>query len=436
MKKHWKYTGALASVAIILSACSGGDDSQSGTGDTEDGANGDPVEISYWQYQFDSKVDLMDELIEEFEDANPDITVTQTNFPYDQFNERVATQVPAGEGPDVINLFNGWVPNYVDQGFLQPLPQESFSHEEIENEFFPFIESVKLDDEYWTLPTGVRTLSLFYNVDIFEEYGIDGPPETWDELVDTAVELTERTDNGQLEQSGMAWEPAQQGHHWWRDGLLPQAGGQSLSDDAQTVTWNDTDAGLESFEYYLSFARVHETSERDFYTEDFIAFQTENAAMNIDGSFRLGTLQTEAPDLNYAVAPLPVHEEGGELSSPATFWSNGIVAGVEDEKLDASVKFLEFLTSEDVMERWTEEIGELPARESVAMQEQFADDELFGPFVEQLPYASTHTFVDESTERDLFIAAVDRVLLQDMSPEESLDILTEETQALFDAYWN
>ncbi|GAK03707.1 glycerol-3-phosphate ABC transporter, periplasmic glycerol-3-phosphate-binding protein [Geomicrobium sp. JCM 19037] len=436
MKKHWKYTGALASVAIILSACSGGDDSQSGTGDTEDGANGDPVEISYWQYQFDSKVDLMDELIEEFEDANPDITVTQTNFPYDQFNERVATQVPAGEGPDVINLFNGWVPNYVDQGFLQPLPQESFSHEEIENEFFPFIESVKLDDEYWTLPTGVRTLSLFYNVDIFEEYGIDGPPETWDELVDTAVELTERTDNGQLEQSGMAWEPAQQGHHWWRDGLLPQAGGQSLSDDAQTVTWNDTDAGLESFEYYLSFALVHETSERDFYTEDFIAFQTENAAMNIDGSFRLGTLQTEAPDLNYAVAPLPVHEEGGELSSPATFWSNGIVAGVEDEKLDASVKFLEFLTSEDVMERWTEEIGELPARESVAMQEQFADDELFGPFVEQLPYASTHTFVDESTERDLFIAAVDRVLLQDMSPEESLDILTEETQALFDAYWN
>lgn len=329
MKKHWKYTGALASVAIILSACSGGDDSQSGTGDTEDGANGDPVEISYWQYQFDSKVDLMDELIEEFEDANPDITVTQTNFPYDQFNERVATQVPAGEGPDVINLFNGWVPNYVDQGFLQPLPQESFSHEEIENEFFPFIESVKLDDEYWTLPTGVRTLSLFYNVDIFEEYGIDGPPETWDELVDTAVELTERTDNGQLEQSGMAWEPAQQGHHWWRDGLLPQAGGQSLSDDAQTVTWNDTDAGLESFEYYLSFARVHETSERDFYTEDFIAFQTENAAMNIDGSFRLGTLQTEAPDLNYAVAPLPVHEEGGELSSPATFWSNGIVAGLK-----------------------------------------------------------------------------------------------------------
>lgn len=100
------------------------------------------------------------------------------------------------------------------------------------------------------------------------------------------------------------------------------------------------------------------------------------------------------------------------------------------------MKFLEFLTSEDVMERWTEEIGELPARESVAMQEQFADDELFGPFVEQLPYASTHTFVDESTERDLFIAAVDRVLLQDMSPEESLDILTEETQALFDAYWN
>ena len=74
--------------------------------------------------------------------------------------------------------------------------------------------------------------------------------------------------------------------------------------------------------------------------------------MNIDGSFRIGTLQADAPDLNYAIAPLPVKDE---QSTQASFWSNGITSGVEGEKLEASVKFLQFLTSEDVMERWLDE---------------------------------------------------------------------------------
>ena len=39
------------------------------------------VEIEYWQYVFDSRVQAMDQLIEKFEAANPDITVKQTTFP-------------------------------------------------------------------------------------------------------------------------------------------------------------------------------------------------------------------------------------------------------------------------------------------------------------------------------------------------------------------
>jgi len=40
------------------------------------------VEIEYWQYYFDARVDAMETLIENFEAANPDITVTMTHFPY------------------------------------------------------------------------------------------------------------------------------------------------------------------------------------------------------------------------------------------------------------------------------------------------------------------------------------------------------------------
>ncbi len=421
---------------LVLAACSGGEEDSSSDAKTDEseGADGE-ITLEYWQYSFDSKVTLMDELIAEFEEANPGIKVEQTNFPYDQYNEQVAAQVPAGRGPDVINLFYGWVPTYVDAGYLQPLPQDAFPHDEIESEFFPLVEATKMDGEYWTIPTAVRTLALFYNKDLFEEAGLDpeSPPTTWEELEDYAVQLTKADDSGRLEQSGMAWEPAQQGHQWLRDGLTIQAGGQVLSEDRKDVVWADDPAGLEAFKYWLSFPTDLGTSEQGFYTDDVTAFVTEKAAMNIDGSFRIGTLQSDAPDLNYAVAPLPGKDA---QSTNSSFWTNGITAGVEGEKLEAATKFLEFLTSDDVMERWLDATGELPAKEAVAMQDKYVNDEIYGPFIESLPFANAHFFVDETKERDLVIDAANKVLMEGMDPEEAFNELVESTQELYDAYWS
>ena len=436
MFRKWQFILLGILLLFILAACSSDeDDSESGTQDNESEGTDGEITLEYWQYSFDSKVKLMDELIEEFEAANPGITVKQTNFPYDQYNEQVAAQVPAGRGPDVINLFYGWVPTYVDAGYLQPLPQDAFPHDEIESEFFPLVEATKMDDEYWTIPTAVRTLALFYNKDLFAEAGLDpdSPPTNWEELEDYAVQLTKTDDSGRLEQSGMAWEPAQQGHQWLRDGLTIQAGGQVLSENRKEVVWGDDPAGLEAFKYWLSFPTDLGTSEQGFYTDDVTAFVTEKAAMNIDGSFRIGTLQSDAPDLNYAVAPLPGKDE---QSTNSSFWTNGITAGVEGEKLEAATKFLEFLTSDDVMERWLDATGELPAKEAVAMQDKYVNDEIYGPFIESLPFANAHFFVDETKERDLVIDAANKVLMQGADPEEAFNELVESTQELYDAYWS
>ena len=62
------------------------------------------VEIEYWQYEFAAKVDLVNELIPEFQEANPKITIKHVNFPYDDFRTQVAASVQAGEGPDVLNV--------------------------------------------------------------------------------------------------------------------------------------------------------------------------------------------------------------------------------------------------------------------------------------------------------------------------------------------
>jgi multiple sugar transport system substrate-binding protein len=434
LKKWWLGLVALGLLSVLMVACSD-DKAPTDKDSTSDDGSGEEIVLDYWQYAFDAKVKLMDELIEEFEADNPGIKIKQTNFPYDQYNEKVAAQVPAGKGPDVINLFYGWVPKYVDSGYLQPLPQDAFPHEEIESEFFPLVEATKLDGEYWTIPTAVRTLALFYNKDLFEEAGLDpnAPPKDWDELQEYAEKLTKADGSGRLEQSGMAWEPAQQGHQWLRDGLTRQAGGEVLSADKKSVVWGDDSAGLEAFKYWLSFPTDLGTSEVGFYTDDVTAFLTEKAAMNIDGSFRIGTIKSDAPDLNYAVAPLPGNKE---QSTNASFWTNGITAKVEGERLEAATKFLKFLTSKETMEKWIDATGELPAKEEVAMQDKYVNDEVYGAFINSLPFANAHFFVDETEERQLVIDAADKVLLQDMDVEKAYKELVEETKKLHEKYWS
>ena len=68
------------------------------------------VEIEYWQYVFDTRVQAMDQLIEKFEAANPDITVKQVTFPYADYQTRVVAAKVAGAGPDDIENYTNRSP--------------------------------------------------------------------------------------------------------------------------------------------------------------------------------------------------------------------------------------------------------------------------------------------------------------------------------------
>ncbi|MDN3714081.1 extracellular solute-binding protein [Paracoccus cavernae] len=83
------------------------------------GANA--VEIEYWQYVFETRVNAMDKLIANFEAANPDITVKQVTFPYADYQTRVVAATMAKKGPDVMQLFYGWTDQFVKGKVIQPL---------------------------------------------------------------------------------------------------------------------------------------------------------------------------------------------------------------------------------------------------------------------------------------------------------------------------
>ena len=415
--KSWKKTimGITAGATLALSA----------------GAS-HAVEINYWQYFFEARVSAIDTLIEMFEAENPDITVNQTTFPYADYRTKAAAAIPAGEGPDVVQLFYGWLNDYVEAELIAPLPVGAFPPETIRSEFFPMVQAMEKDGQYMALPTAVRTLALFYNTRLFEEAGIDGPPTTLDELVETAKALTKTDASGNITQVGITTGMNAQDHHWVREVLIRQFGGTPYTDDYQTVTYNDG-AGAAALQWYSDLETVHSVTQSGFMDQPQAAFKAGRAGMHIDGSFRIGALD-KTRGLEWAVAELPAGPNGLQ-SNYSSYWVNAVTTKAQGEKEAAALKFLAFITSDEVMQIWLDTVGELPAKPSAALTDENKANPVFGPFISGLSYARTTIFANESGQRQVLMDAMQRILLEDQSPEDAIAAAAAEEQAILDGYY-
>lgn len=391
------------------------------------------VEIEYWQYFFDARVTAMEQLIENFEATNPDITVTMTHFPYADYRTKVAAAIPAGEGPDVVQLFYGWLNDYVEAELIQPLPTDTFPASKIDEEFFPMVQAMKDGDAYWALPTAVRSLALFYNERLMEEAGVE-PPTNMEEFLAAAAAMTKFDAAGNITQVGVTAGMTAQDHHWWREGLIRQMGGEPYTNDYKTVNYN-SEAGAKALEFYTDmFQGEDPVTAIGFMDEPQAAFKAGRAGMHIDGSFRIGSLN-KTRGLKWGVTELPASADGTR-SNYSSYWVNAITTKAKGEKYDASVKFMEYLTSDEAMQIWLDVVGELPAKPSVGLTEKNANDATYGPFIRGLAYANTTKFANESAQRQVMVEMVERIQLQDMSVEDSLAIAAEAEQKILDEYYS
>ena len=390
------------------------------------------VEIEYWQYFFDARIEAMEQLIGNFEAANPGVTVKMSHFPYADYRTKVAAAIPAGEGPDVVQLFYGWLNDYIEADLIQPLPTASFDPTQVDTDYFPMVQAMKREGQYYALPTAVRSLALFYNERLFEEAGITEVPETLDELVETAKACTKLDGAGNITQVGFTTGMTAQDHHWFREVLVRQFGGDPYQDDYKTVNYA-TEAGERALAFYTGLETEHNVTKSGFMDEPQAAFKANRACMHIDGSFRIGSLNN-VRGLKWGVAELPANAEGMRANY-SSYWVNALTTKAEGEKYDAALKFMDYITSDEAMQIWLDVVGELPAKPSVGMTDANANDPVFGPFIRGLAYANTTKFANESAQRAEMVQMVERVFLQDADLMDSLNTAATAEQAILDDYF-
>jgi multiple sugar transport system substrate-binding protein len=422
---------ALAGIAgaVILPAAARAQSAPVQSGPAQSG----PVQIEYWQYFFKERVTAMDELIRRFQAVNPGVTVKQTTFPYDQYRTKVAAAIPAGAGPDVVQLYYGWLRDYRRAKLIDPLPADAFPAAEIERDFYPIVRQMQADGAYYALPTAVRTMGLFTNRRLMAEAGLDPdkPPSTLDAHLADAIAMARRDSAGNLVTAGTTIGLPSQDSHWWREVLVRQFGGRPFSDDYRNVLYG-TPEGAAALQWYADLQLKHQVAQVGFLSEAAPAFRSGHVGLLINASFLVGTLQA-TKGLDWGVGDLP--ERNGIRANYASYWANALVAGSTGAKREAALKFLHFITSDDAMAYWTTATGELPARPSVAQRPAIQSDKILGGFAHGLADAYATDFVDEDAQRAVFVEMLDRVLLKGQSPADSVREAAAAEQKIIDNYY-
>ena len=436
----WRISLAVLIVLGLLTACMpatapAGD---AAAGSTSGGV-GDVVEVEFWYIPFTLEEEGHAAQIAEFEAANPDIKIKVVQVPYEEITQKVAANVPVGKGPDVIVPYYGWVPLWRQNGFLAPLPEDAFPAAEMRENFAAAEDAMFIGGQYYGFPVAMNNWALFYNKDMFAEAGIESPPTTWEEFREAAIKLTKRDDDGKLLQAGYYVDFDQQEHIVWKI-LLEQFGQPMLDAENREVLWNQSDTGYEAWQWFVDLMLVDKVTEWGWAESASVAFGTGLSAMNFGATSWPTRLATNSPDLNYGIAPYicgPAEDPELACRNLGQYWAYALTtkAAGDPAKLAASVKFLQYLASEDGYTTYLDVHGGIPALNSQLADPKYADDPTLKPFIETMSNSRAIPWVDELGERDISMQMGERVILNGEDPAAVLDRGTEATNKLRDDFF-
>ncbi|MCI8561765.1 MAG: extracellular solute-binding protein [Dorea sp.] len=179
MKK--KLISVLLCAAMVGTMFAGCGNKESKDGGSGEGGSSDKIalDIIISQYGNFTK-DWWTEFEKTFEEANKDIDLNIEIVSWNDIYSVVNTRISSNEQPDILNI-SGFA-DYVADDLL--MPAEEYVSDELKNNFVPsFWESNEMDGTVWALPILASCRSLFCNVDLLKEAGIENPPTTWDEVL-------------------------------------------------------------------------------------------------------------------------------------------------------------------------------------------------------------------------------------------------------------
>jgi multiple sugar transport system substrate-binding protein len=222
---------------------------------------------------------------------------------------------------DVMALDVVWTAEFAEAGWALPLSDDPLGRAEsdaTEDTLAGPLETAKWQDKLYAAPVTTNTQLLWYRADL-----MDGPPKTWDAMVDEATRL-----HAEGKPSWIAVQAKQyEGLVVWFNTLLESAGGQVLSDDGKTVTLTDTPehraATVKALEIMKAVATAPGADPSITQTDEGtarLALEQGKAALEVNWPFVLPSMLENA--VKGGVTFLPLNDDpalAGSINDVGTF---------------------------------------------------------------------------------------------------------------------
>lgn len=362
-KKLFAAIGTTMMLVPLLAGCGG--NSSGGEGEV----NGDLV---IWEHD-PSFEQPLNTLVDAFNEEYPDVNIEVEAKSGGDYYSLLTTSLQSGSGPDLFWTNGTATENmntFVEQEKIVDI-SESVDLSALSEESY---DLAQIDGKTYSVPwMTFDARAVYYNKDIFEELDL-AEPTSFDEF---ETMLAEIKDAGYvpISLSGLSsWQIL-----WVYEVILAS----EYPDYCKG--FEDYSVAADSEEARAALEKVVEWADAGYFGDGFkgvdsngqtLAFTTEKAAMTIDGSWMVQTIEENNPDLNFGAFQIPSNE--GTKTMMGSF-ANGFSANADSDNQAAAEAFLQFCATKEAQEIWIQELhavsgdSDIPSAEGVAQEISNAD---------------------------------------------------------------
>ena len=270
------------------------------------------------------------------------------------FNAALFNALSAGTAGDIFYIPVETAPGIIATGKVLPLDGVIDTSPFIDS----LVEAYTVDGTVYGIAKDFNTLAIHYNIDLFEEAGVEFPNEndTWETFADKLRGISELGDDVY----GVCFPAG-----YDRFGAFAFATGWDPF-DAETGRSNLLDPALvEAVTWYTDLVREGVAVQPSDIGQGWTGgcFATDQVGVAIEGAWILGFLRDEAPNLQFGTTFMPIGPSGerGNFLYTVAYGIN-----TDSPNRDAAVAVLEAITSPEA-QQWVLEQGlAIPSRADLA----------------------------------------------------------------------
>ncbi|HEX5758752.1 MAG TPA: extracellular solute-binding protein [Thermoanaerobaculia bacterium] len=339
--------------------------------------------VSFWA--FGREGEMVRELVPEFERRNPGLRVDVQQVPWTAAHEKLLTAYVGNATPDVAQLGNTWIAEFVALEALAPLDERLAGSRAIaRGDFFAGAwDANVLDGATWGVPWYVDTRVLFYRSDLMAASGAPWPPRTWAEWREAMARVRRVGGAGERYAILMPID------EWDKPVLLGlQAGAPLLAGGGRRGAFRDP-----RFRRALAFyVDLYASGLAPPLTSSGVSnlyqqFEEGYFAMLVTGPWNLGEFRNRLPasmQERWATAPLPPPDAAAGYPGVSLAGGSSLVLFRDAAGHEGAWKLVEFLCEPAQQARFYELSGDLPARRSAWALTALDADPRAAAFREQL----------------------------------------------------